>query len=240
MNSGNPALGQSTFEAIPVVKGPPMTLTGTINKSAILLLLVILGTTFTWTSTGAISAPLTFGGAIGGFILAMVTIFKKEWSPVTAPIYALLEGLFLGGISAMYNAQFQGIVLQAVMLTFGVLAVMLFLFQTRIIRVTEKLRAGIVIATGGILLVYVVGWIMSFFGAGIPFIHQSGAVGIGFSVFVVGIAAFNLLLDFDMIETGAQSGAPRFMEWYCAFALMVTLIWLYLEILRLLSKMQRR
>lgn len=240
MASGNPALNDNTFQSLARRSGPPMTLSGTINKSALMLLLVALGTTFTWNLSGPLAGPLMIGGAIGGFIVALVTIFKKEWAPITAPIYSLLQGLFLGGVSAAYNAQFQGIVLQAIMLTFGVFAAMLALYQTRIIRVTERLRAVIFTATAGVALFYVVAMVLRLFGIQVPLIHDTGVLGIGFSVVVVGIAAFNLLLDFDSIEKGVQAGAPRFMEWYCAFGLMVTLIWLYLEILRLLSKLQRR
>ena len=219
-----------------------MTISGTVNKTGILLLLVALGTTFTWNTSGPLAKPLMIAGLVGGFVVSLVTVFKKEWSPVTAPIYALLEGLFLGGISAIYAAQSQGnaIVLQAIMLTFGVLAGMLGLYQSRIIRVTHKLRMGILAATVGILIYYLAAALLSFFNVQVPMIHDSGWVGIGFSLFVVAIASFNLLLDFDLIESGVGAGAPRYMEWYCAFGLMVTLVWLYLEILRLLSKLQRR
>lgn len=217
-----------------------MTITGTVSKTAILLALVMFSATFTWNLQGPLAFPLMIGGAIGGLIVALVTVFKKEWSPVTAPLYALLQGLFLGGISAIYNQQTNGIVLQAVMLTFGVMAAMLFLYQSGIIKVTDKFRLMIVAATGGIMLVYLVTLGLGFFGISVPFIHGSGTVGIVFSLFVVGIAALNLALDFDTIDRGVSAGAPRYLEWYCAFGLMVTLIWLYLEILRLLSKLQRR
>jgi uncharacterized YccA/Bax inhibitor family protein len=240
MASGNPTLNDSTFETIAVRQGPAMTITGTVSKTGILLALVILGSTFTWNTQGPLAMPLMISGAIGGFIVALVTAFKREWAPVTAPLYALLEGLFLGGISAIYNAQFNGIVLQAVMLTFGVLAVMLALYQTRVIKVTEKLRMGIFAATGAIALVYLVSMVLGIFGIQIPGIFGNGTIGIVFSLVVVGIAAFNLVLDFDVIDQGIAAGAPRYMEWYCGFGLMVTLIWLYLEILRLLSKLQRR
>jgi len=240
MTSGNPSLNSGTFETISVRQGPVMTVTGTVSKTSILLLLVILGATFTWNIQSGLSSGLMIGGAIGGFIVALITIFKKEWSPVTAPIYAILEGLFLGGISAVYNAQFQGIVLQAVMLTFGVMAAMLFLYQSGIIKVTEKFRMGVFAATGGIALVYIVSMVLGFFGIHIPFIQGGGAFGIGFSLIVVGIAALNLVMDFDTVDRGVAAGAPRYMEWYCGFGLMVTLIWLYLELLRLLSKLQRR
>ena len=238
MNSGNPAFNSKTFQSLDRPIGPPMTVSGAISKSGILFLLVILGTTFSWNSPMA--PVLTMAGAIGGLIVALITIFKKTWSPVTAPIYAVLQGLFLGGISAMYNAQFQGIVVQAVMLTFGVLAAMLGLYQSRIIRVTDKLRMGIVAATAAVALYYLVSMGLSLFNVQVPLLHSSGWVGIALSLLIVGIAAFNLLLDFDLMETGAAAGAPRYMEWYCAFGLMVTLIWLYLEILRLLARLQRR
>ncbi len=182
------------------------------------------------------------GGAIGGFILAMVTAFKKEWAPITAPIYAFLQGLFLGGISAIYNARTNGIVLQAVMLTFGVMAAMLFLYQSRVIRVTPGFVKGIAAATLGIALFYIASLVLSFFGipALTQIINSSSTLGIGLSIFIVCIAALNLVLDFAMIEVGVANRGPKYMEWYCAFALMVTLIWLYLEILRLLAKVSRR
>ncbi len=240
MTSGNPTLNSGTFEKISVRQGPAMTVGGTVSKTGILLALVVLGATFTWNLTGPLAMPLMWGGAIGGLVVALITVFKMQWAPITAPIYGLLQGLFLGGISAMYAREFQGIVLQAIMLTFGVMAMMLFLYQSGIIKVTEKFRMGIIAATGGVLLVYVVTFVLGFFGVQVPFIHGSGLMGIGFSLLVVGIAALNLVLDFDSVDRGVAAGAPRYMEWYCAFGLMVTLIWLYLEMLRLLSKLQRR
>ena len=216
-----------------------MTIAGTTNRCIILFLLIILAGSFTW-SNAALAGPLTLGGAIAGFIVAMITIFKKTWAPVTAPIYALLQGLFLGGISRMFNEQYQGLPLQAVLLTFGVMAAMLFLYQSRILRVTDKFRMIIVAATAGIAIFYVATLVLGFFGIQIPKVYEAGPIGILFSLFVVGIAAFNLALDFDFIEKGVRAAAPRYMEWYAAFGLMVTLIWLYLEILRLLSKLQRR
>ena len=175
-------------------------------------------------------------GGIGGFIVAMVTIFKKEWSPITAPIYALLEGLVLGGVSAMLEMRFHGIAIQAVALTFGTLVAMLLAYRTGLIKVTDKLRLGIVAATGGIAVFYFLQFILGFFGVHFTTINGSGPIGIGFSIVVVIVAALNLVLDFDLIENGARYGAPKYMEWYGAFALMITLIWLYFEILRLLSK----
>ena len=250
MRSGNPALGENTFLDIGsgrVVSrdGSTMTLNGTVNKSGILLALILVTAAFVWDKyegpeSAAAVMPWVAVGGIGGFILAMITIFKKTWAPVTAPVYALLEGLFLGGISAMFEARFPGIVMQAVGLTFGTLAALLLAYRSGLIRATENFKLGVVAATGGIFILYLVSFGMSFFGKSIPFIHESGLLGIGFSAFVVVIAALNLVLDFDFIENGVEEGAPKYMEWYGAFGLMVTLVWLYLEILRLLAKLQSR
>jgi uncharacterized YccA/Bax inhibitor family protein len=184
--------------------------------------------------------PWVFGGLIGGFIVALVTVFKKQWALLTAPMYALLEGLALGGISAIFEARFPGIVIQAVGLTFGTLFCLLMAYKSGMIKVTENFKLGVVSATGAIALFYVVSFLLSMFGISIPFIHGSGIIGIGFSLFVVAIAALNLVLDFDFIENGAARGVPQYMEWYAAFGLIVTLIWLYIEILRLLSKLRSR
>src|SRR5690606_9204169 len=181
-----------------------------------------------------------WGGAIGGFVIALVTVFKKEWAPVTAPLYALVEGFFLGAISALYNHMYDGIVLQAVMLTFGTLFALLFAYRSGWIRATENFKLGVVAATGRIARVYLATSSMGFFDNRIPMIHESGIVGIGFSLFVIVIAALNLVLDFDFIESGAEQGAPKYMEWYGAFGLMVTLVWLYIEFLRLLAKLNSR
>jgi uncharacterized YccA/Bax inhibitor family protein len=170
----------------------------------------------------------------------LVTVFKKNWSPVTAPIYALLEGLLIGCLSAMLDHQFHGIALQAAGLTFGTLFCLLLAYSSGMIRATQNFKVGVVAATGGIMLVYIASMLLGLFGHTIPFIHDNGLVGIVFSLFVVGVAAMNLILDFDLIESGAQQGAPKYMEWYGAFALMVTLIWLYIEMLRLLSKLRSR
>jgi uncharacterized YccA/Bax inhibitor family protein len=179
-------------------------------------------------------------GVIGGLIAAMVTIFKKEWAATTTPIYAGLEGLALGGISAVFEARFPGLVSQAVFLTFGTLGALLLAYRSGLIRATENFKLGVFAATGGIAVIYLINFVMSFFGSSIPMIHSSGTVGIVFSVIVVGVAALNLVLDFDFIEQGAKRGAPKYMEWYGAFGLLVTLVWLYLEILRLLAKLQER
>ena len=256
IRSGNPALKESTFLDLgsgTVVSrdAGAMTLNGTVNKTGILLLLSVLTAAFAWTQsvvTGpdgtAMVAPgvtiYALAGAIGGFILAMVTVFKKTWSPVTAPLYALVEGFFLGAISAVFELKYRGIVLQAVVLTFGTLGALLAAYRSGLIRATENFKLGVVAATGGIALVYLVSMGLRLFGKDIPLIHESGLVGIGFSLFVVVIAALNLVLDFDFIESGVEAGAPKYMEWYGAFGLMVTLVWLYIEFLRLLAKLQSR
>ena len=180
------------------------------------------------------------GGAIGGFVLALITTFKKEWSPVTAPMYALVEGFFLGAISAVFEARFPGIVFQAVLLTFGTLFALLAAYRSGLIKVTENFKLGVVAATGGIALLYLASFVLSFFNINVPVIHEASWLGIAFSLFVVVVAALNLVLDFDFIETGAAARAPKYMEWYGAFGLMVTLVWLYVEFLRLLSKIQQR
>jgi len=246
MRTANPALHGDTFNIVNTT-GNVMTLSGTVNKTAILLAFAVGSGYWSWhvylndvANQTNNAFPLMIGGAIGGFIAAMVTIFKKQWSPITAPIYALLEGLFLGGISAIYNAQFKGIVVQAIALTLGVLAVLLVAYKSGLIKPTENMKLGIVAATGGVAMVYFVSIIMGMFGRSIPMIHGNGIVGIGFSIVVIIIASLNLVLDFDFIENGAERGAPKYMEWYGAFGLMVTLVWLYLEILRLLAKLQSR
>jgi uncharacterized YccA/Bax inhibitor family protein len=243
--TGNPTLSANTFnEAGRVVPGQAMTVQGTVNKTAILLILTTLAASYTWHLfwQGQIAASQMWlaGGAIGGFIVAMITTFKKTWSPVTAPLYAVLEGLFIGGLSCLFERQLPGIVIQAVMLTFGTLAALLAAYSAGLIRATSGFRRGVIAATGGIALVYLVSLVLGFFHIQIPGIFGNGIVGIGFSLVVVVIAAMNLVLDFDLIEKGAQAGAPKYMEWYASFGLLVTLVWLYLEILRLLSKLNRR
>jgi uncharacterized YccA/Bax inhibitor family protein len=222
-----------------------MTINGTVNKVGILLVLVLIPAAFMWNQVmtawepSQALGPAMLGG-IGGFVVALVTIFKKTWAPVTAPLYALLEGLFLGGISAVYNIQFNGLPMQAVALTFGTLGVLLLAYRTGLVRATENFKLGVVAATGGIALLYLLSFVLGFFGVSVPLIHSSGTFGILFSVFVVVIAALNLVLDFDFIEQGVERGAPKHMEWYGAFGLLVTLVWLYLEILHLLAKLQSR
>lgn len=244
--SGNPALGAGAFDRVERITGAePMTLNGTVNKTGLLLILVLLTSSWTWSlffSTGnpAVVMPYLWGGLIGGLVVALVTVFKKTLAMYTSPVYALLEGLVIGSLSAIFEAQYPGIVLHAVALTFGTLFAMLTIYRTRIIPVTQNFKMGIAAATGGIMLLYLATMLLGFFGVRVPYIHESGLIGIGFSVFVVTIAALNLLLDFDMIENGVRAAAPKYMEWYAAFALMVTLIWLYIEILRLLAKLRSR
>ena len=251
MRSGNPALKASTFLDLgtgTVVQGDTgaMSLNGTVNKTAFLLVLTLVGAMYTWgmffdSGGQANLMPWVLGGAIGGFVVAIVTVFKKTWAPFTAPLYAVLEGLFIGGVSAMFEMRFPGIVMQAVGLTFGTLGALLMAYRSGLIRATENFKLGVVAATGGIFLLYMVNIGMRLFGfEGMGFIHDSGLVGIGFSVGVVVVAALNLVLDFDFIEQGVDAGAPKYMEWYAAFGLLVTLVWLYLEILRLLAKLQSR
>ncbi len=249
MRTANPALNDRTFDQFDVAYGAErsdvMTLQGTVTKTGLLLLILVAAGAFTWgqtyqASSQASVAPWIIGGLIGGLIFGLVTAFKPSAAPYTAPIYAACEGLFLGAISAIFEMMYEGIVVQAVGLTFGTLAALLIAYTSRIIKPTENFKLGIVAATGGIMLLYLASFILGFFNMGIPMIHSSGPIGIGFSVVVVIIAALNLVLDFDFIETGAERGAPKYMEWYGAFGLLVTLVWLYIEILRLLAKLRDR
>jgi uncharacterized YccA/Bax inhibitor family protein len=243
MKTSNPALSANTFRFDRTDTGESMTISGTVNKTGILLICAVATAAWSWNrftvAPETAALPLMIG-AIGGFVVALVTIFKKEWAPATAPLYALLEGLVLGSVSAMYEARFHGIAIQAVGLTFGTLFALLLAYRAGVIRATEKFKLGVIAATGGIAIFYLAQFVLGFFGVHFAAINGSGAIGIGFSVVVVIVAALNLVLDFDFIETGASSGAPKYMEWYAAFGLMVTLIWLYLEILRLLSKSRGR
>jgi uncharacterized YccA/Bax inhibitor family protein len=229
----------------PVVGDDTMTINGTVWASGALIVLVVVAGVFGWASTDASADAVRLPGwlfpvLLGGLGVAVLTIFKPNLARFTAPVYALLEGALLGAISRAYDSTYDGIVVQAVGLTIGVFLVMLFLYATRVIRVTDKLRMGIVAATGAIALVYLASIVLRLFGAEMPFIHDAGPMGIGISLLIVGVAAFNLLLDFDFVERGVEAGAPAHMEWYAAFGLLVTLIWLYLELLRLLAKLQSR
>ena len=243
--SGNPAL--SVFDNTVALPGTGvMTEKGTLSKFFLLFVLVMAAASLTWKASadGVEVMPMAIGAAIGGFVFAMITIFKKEWSAYVAPVYALLEGVFLGAISAAYNNAFAkvapGIVMQAVLLTFGAGIAMFVLYRFRIIKATERLKSVIFTATAGIAVFYVLALILRMFGVDIAFIHEGSLMGIGFSLFVVAIAALNLILDFDRIEQGVAAGAPKYMEWFAAFGLLVTMVWLYLEILRLLSKLYSR
>lgn len=251
MRTSNPALNDKVFRG-GHAGAEAMTLNGTVNKTAILLALSLVTAMITWgmayqpdMAIGGqgqihpLTTPFMIGGAIVGFILAMVCIFKPTSAPITAPLYALAEGLFLGAVSAFFEMQYPGIVLQAVTLTFGTLFALLAAYRSGLIKVTENFKLGVVAATGAIFVVYLISFVMGLMGfEGMGFIHESGPLGIGFSLFVVVIASLNLVLDFDFIEKGVEAGAPQHMEWYAAFGLMVTLVWLYLEFLRLLAKLR--
>ncbi|HLF05585.1 MAG TPA: Bax inhibitor-1/YccA family protein [Thermoplasmata archaeon] len=247
MRTSNPAL--RAFRSPAMYGGfrdfEKMSVCGTVNATLVLLAVLVITALFTWYLLfvqGAFSLViiLMIGGAIGGLVLAIVTIFKKEWSPFTAPAYAAVEGLFVGGISAIFELWFPGIVLEAIALTFGVFMLMLLIFKSGIIKVNRSFMIGVAAATGAIVLVYMASFFLSFMGIAVPYIHGSGPIGIGFSVIVVSIAALNLMLDFHIIAEGSSHGYPKYMDWYAAFALMVTLIWLYVEILVLLSKLRSR
>ena len=247
MQSSNPTLNQNTFGAARVGVGQPaMTVQGTVNKTFILLAVLLATAMWTWSKTSdPASAGLLqivfFGSMIAGLILAIATSFKPKWSPISAPLYAACEGLFLGILSAYFETRYPGIVVQAVGLTFAVTFAMLLGYKAGFLQATPGLRKGLMIAMGGIMIFYVVVMIAGFFGIHAPgFINGGGPLGIAFSLFVVGIASMSLILDFDIIESGSREGLEKYMEWYGAFALMVTLIWLYMEILRLLSKINRR
>jgi len=252
IKTSNPALGENTFRGLSGGGyrsvddlASRMTMSGTVNKTGILLICAIATAAWTWhlfldAHDPSAVMPLMLLGVFGGLICAMVTIFKKEWSPVTAPAYALLEGLVLGGISASMDVRYPGIGIQAVSLTFGTLFVLLLAYRSGLIPVTQKFRMGMVAATGGIMVFYLLEMILGIFGIHFTSVNGSGAIGIGFSLIVVAVAALNLVLNFDFIERGVQYGAPKYMEWYGAFGIMVTLVWLYLEILRLLTKLRSR
>ncbi|WP_235297253.1 Bax inhibitor-1/YccA family protein [Portibacter marinus] len=236
----NPMLKEETLyrndQAVSYTGVERMTVTGAVNKT-IMLTGILLVTAF---YSFANPSPLfIWGGAIAGLITVLVASFKPTTSPIAAPLYAGFEGLFVGGISALYAAQSGGIIIQAVSATICVLITMLILYRTGVIKVTQKLRSGIIMATGAVLLVYVLSWVLGFFGINLPFLHTSGPIGIGISLVIIGIAAMNLLLDFDFFEKGEEAGMPRYMEWFAGMGLLVTLVWLYVEILRLMSILNR-
>lgn len=247
--SGNPALSEKTFQSITYTGdlSNAMTVRGTLNKLGFLLVLLTAGAVFSWSNfynNSEYASTFTWGGAIVGFIICLIMVFKQNLSGYLAPAYAICEGLFIGGISAMYNYAFAekmpNIITNAVGLTLGTAIAMFFLYRFQIIKVTEKFKSIIITATAGIAIFYVIVMVCRMFGMQIAFMHDSSMLGIGISLFIVAIAALNLILDFDMIEKGAEAGAPKYMEWYGAFGLLVTLVWLYLEILRLLSRFSKR
>ena len=240
--TGNPALQDTTFVRAATRAEGVMTLQGTVNKTGISLLILVAFAVLSWNIAfgRAFIVPSLWIGGIGGFVLALATTFKKVWAPVTTPMYAAFEGLFLGTLSMLFNLRYPGIAFNAVALTFGILFALLLAYRSGLIRPSENVKLGIAAATGGIFLVYLVSMGMSFFGKTMPLIHSTGPLGIGFSLFVVALASANLVLDFDFIEQGVAKRAPKYMEWYGAFGLLVTLVWLYLEILRLLAKLQDR
>lgn len=241
MRTGNPALNDKVFRkaGTAIATGEAMTLDGTVNKTIISILITMGVAWFTW-STPSLYV-MSMPAVIIGFILALVISFKNSLAPMLTVPYAAVEGVFLGAISSYFETAYPGIVFQAVSLTFGTLFALLMLYKSKMIPVTQNFRLGILAATGGIAVVYLLSFIFSLFGMPFSFLHSSSPLSIGISVVVVIIAALNLVLDFDFIENAAESGnMPKHMEWYGAFGLLVTLIWLYVEILRLLAKINSR
>lgn len=246
LRSSNPVMTGKVYEKVGTTAAgsSTMTINGTITKIGLMLLLVIAAAAYTWNivmgADPGKASTLAIVGAIGGFIMALVTIFRPKSSAITAPIYAILEGLFLGAISAIINTRYPGVAFQAVLLTIGTLFTMLFLYRSEIIRATPRFRRGVMMATGAVFFAYMISWIMGLLGMPIGFMHSGGILGIVINLVIIVIAALNLIMDFDFIEKGAQMGAPKYMEWFGAFGLMVTLIWLYIEFLRLLSRFSGR
>ncbi len=240
--TGNPTLKDTTFVRATTRAEGVMTLQGTVNKTGIALLILVFSAALAWNHVFGVAMimPTMWAGLVGGLILSLATVFNTEWAPVTTPLYAVFEGLFIGTVSLLFNVRYPGIALNAAALTLAILAALLLAYRSGWIHPSENVKLGIAAATGGIAIVYVVGIGLSFFGKSMPLIHGSGPIGIAFSLFVVALASANLVLDFDFIEQGAAKRAPKYMEWYGAFALLVTLVWLYLEILRLLAKLQDR
>ena len=244
MRTSNPTLNDQVFVNAPAVAGgQTKTLQGVVNKTFILSVLMVISGGFSWLMVQAnpsVAGLLGIGSALAGFVLVMISSFRPTWSPAIAPAYGVVEGVFVGVISARYAALYNGIVLQAALLTLGILFALLFAYQSRLIKATENFKLGLIAATGGIAIVYLASMVLGIFGIQIPLIHESGMVGIGFSLVVVVIAALNLVLDFDFIENGVAHGAPKYMEWQAALGLLVTLVRLYIEMLRLLSKLRSR
>ncbi len=248
MRTTNPALNESAFRRAEPVAGSTatMTLNGAVAKTGILTLLLVASAAYSWNLLASNAGqPSWFGpalrfGWIIPLVLALVISFKPATAPWLSPVYAVLKGFLVGILSAAFNATYPGIVIQAVMLTAGVLFALLGAYSSGLIKATENFKLGVFAATMGIAIVYLITWALSLFGVAVPFIHDNGWLGIGISAFVVVIAALNLVLDFDFIEQGAAMGAPKYMEWYAGFGLLVTLVWLYIEILRLLGKLNSR
>lgn len=244
--SKNPAFGESVFrKAFTEVSTETMTVKGTVNKTMILLLLAVLGASFTWQKIAEAANPMgvqgwLFGGMIAGLIFSLITIFRPRSASWSAPLYAISEGVFLGGISAYLNMSYPGIVMNAIVLTFGVMFLMLLVYRSGWIKVDNKFRTGLLIATGAIGLFYLAIMIVNMFHVATPFMYDTSILGVGINLLVVVVAAANLLMDFDFIQKGSQMNAPKFMEWYGAFGLMVTLVWLYIELLRLLARFAGR
>jgi uncharacterized YccA/Bax inhibitor family protein len=244
LRTSNPALREDVFTVPRLDEGRgTMTVNGTVNKTALLLILALFTATASWvlgTGGGPGIGGWAIGASLGGLAVAIATIVRPRWSPVTAPIYALLEGGVLGLVSRWFEASYPGIAIQAVALTFGVFGVMLVLYRTGAVKVTQRFRAGVLAATLGIAVVYLVSLVLGLFGIRVPLLNDASPLGILISLAIVAVAALNLVLDFDLIDRGARSGAPAYMEWYAAFGLLVTLVWLYLELLRLLAKLRER
>ena len=242
MRTSNPALNESTFDTYAVAGEEKMTIQGTVNKSFILIALVFSTALLSWDFITQLDGGIIYviASAIIALIVGLITSFKPTWSPYTAPAYALFEGVFLGAISGFIDSMYPGIAIQAVLLTCGTFLCLLMAYRSGLIKATENFKLGIVAATGAIGLIYLASFVLGFFGIQIPYIHGNGIIGILFSVAVVVIAALNLVLDFDFIEQGAEKGAPKYMEWYASYGLLVTLVWLYIEILKLLMKLASR
>lgn len=235
--SGSPAFKESfwTKQQEEVGQSEAMTVQGAVNKSILLFAILLLTAIFTFRATTTPTYTWLIVGLVGGLITALITIFSPQKAPVTAPLYAIFEGIFVGAISLLYGLAYSGIVFQAICLTMGILFTMLFLYKSGIIKVTQRFRTGVIAAMGGIALLYITSMILGFFGITMPLLHESSMAGIGINILIVGVAAFMLLLDFDSIEEGAEMKAPKYVEWYGAFSLILTLVWLYIQILRLLS-----
>jgi uncharacterized YccA/Bax inhibitor family protein len=243
LRTSNPALREDVFTATRHDGGDTMTVQGTVNKTALLFVLALATAAATWVLGSSSPAGVTgwaLGASLVGLVVAIATIVRPRWSPVTAPIYALVEGVVLGLVSMLFEARFEGIAIQAVALTFGVLGAMLLLYKTGVIKVTQRFRAGVLAATLAIFVVYMVALVLGLFGVQVPLLNDASPLGILVSLAIVVVAALNLVLDFDLIDRGARAGAPAYMEWYAAFGLLVTLVWLYLELLRLLAKLRER